>query len=378
MTDLPPPTTAPAGWYPDPEGSPIPRYFDGRTWAPPTGHACHGHPSPGRAGFATVRPANRREPHSTLPLPAAVGALVILLGSLVGGRLLIDVLVRFDWPVLVYVAILTTVGYGPSVAWCWYVSRRWGTGRLAADIGLRFRWSDLGWGPVIWIAAVISQIIVAAVVLVARIPTSSNTEGISEMDADRSYVIALLVTAVIAAPVVEEMVFRGVVLRGFLGRMAAALAIGLQAVLFGLVHFDPVRGSGNIGLVLILSAVGAALGVAAFLLRRIGSVILAHAIFNGVVLAVVLTGFADRLQDAADRSAPGAAAVAQVDVAQFAVVTQFDVTQIGVVDQADTVHPGGDHEQAVRTDQCRRTGCEGVGVDHRGVLHGGERFVGDR
>ena len=48
------------------------------------------------------------------------------------------------------------------------------------------------------------------------------------------------------------------------------------------------RGAGNIGLVLVLAAVGVAFGGAAYLLRRIGPTILAHAIFNGVVMAVVL------------------------------------------------------------------------------------------
>ena len=34
MNALPPPTTAPAGWYPDPTSDGRMRYFDGRAWAP--------------------------------------------------------------------------------------------------------------------------------------------------------------------------------------------------------------------------------------------------------------------------------------------------------------------------------------------------------
>ena len=49
------------------------------------------------------------------------------------------------------------------------------------------------------------------------------------------------------------------------------------------------RGTGNIGLVLVLGAVGVVFGGAAYLLRRIGPTILAHAIFNGVVMVIVLT-----------------------------------------------------------------------------------------
>lgn len=238
-----------------------------------------------------------RPPHPTMPLPAALGALGVLLVSLVGGRFLVDALVGFGWPLVVYVAILSIVGYGPSLWWCGYASRRWGTGALLHDLGARPRWSDLGWGPVVWMGAVLAQLAVGAVVVAAGIPTGSNVDGMSELTADRTYVIALLVTAVIAAPVVEELVFRGVVLRGLLSRFGAVAALALQGVLFGVVHVDPVRGADNIGLAMVLSGVGVALGVAAYLLRRIGPTIVAHAIFNGVVLALVLTGVLDRLQD---------------------------------------------------------------------------------
>ncbi len=270
---LPPPTSAPAGWYPDPVNGGI-RYFDGRAWAP-------------------LAPAfEQREAHPDLPIAAAVGALLILLASLILGRALIEVLVRFDWPVLVYIVLLTLVGYGPSVAWCWYVRRRWAGGR-SAGIGWRFRWSDLGWGPLTYIAAFGSQVVVAALVLLLDIPLSSNVDDVSELDVDRAYLVATVITAVVAAPVVEELVFRGVVLRGLLSRLGAVLAIALQGVLFGVAHVDPVRGAGNIGLAMVLSAVGVALGAAAYLTRRIGATVVAHAIFNGVVMIIVLTGVLD-------------------------------------------------------------------------------------
>jgi membrane protease YdiL (CAAX protease family) len=335
MTQFPPPTTGPAGWYDDPEGASTLRYFDGRAWGPPP---------------ATHHVAPPVPDHPTLPLPAAVGAIVILVVSLLGGRLLIDALVSFEWPVLVYVTLLTAVGYGPSLWWCRYVSIRWGTGRVASDVGLRFRWADLGWGPLIWISAVMSQVVVAAIVLAVGVPTSSNTEGVSEVQADRAYVVALLITAVVAAPIVEEMVFRGVVLRGLLGRMAPWLAVAAQALLFGAAHVDPVRGSGNLGLAVILSAVGAAFGVAAYLLRRIGPTVLAHAIFNAVVLTIVLTGVVDDLQSRLDEGS---------------------VAQRAVVDQPHVAEPDGDEESAPGRHPTR--GFERVRIDESDIVDPGER-----
>jgi hypothetical protein len=84
------------------------------------------------------------------------------------------------------------------------------------------------------------------------------------------------------------------VMRGLRARLGAMATVILQAVFFGAAHFDPVRGTGNIGLVMVLSSVGAAFGLGAYLLRRIGPTIVAHAIFNGVVLIIVLTGANDR------------------------------------------------------------------------------------
>ena len=258
-------------------------------------------------------PAAPRAPHPTLPIQVAVGAVVVLSVSLLASKYVLDALVGFEWPIVVYVVLLALLGYGPSLVWCKVASDRWGTGQVGRDLGLTPRWTDLAWGPLVWITAVGCQIVIGVLVLVLDIPVSNNTDGITELQADRTYVVSIVITAVIAAPLVEELVFRGLVLRGLLSRTHAVAAVALQAVLFGLAHVDPVRGAGNIGLVLVLSGVGAAFGGAAYLLRRIGPTVVAHAIFNGVVLAIVLSGVADRLEDesATDRPDVGTQLVEQ-------------------------------------------------------------------
>jgi len=79
-----------------------------------------------------------------------------------------------------------------------------------------------------------------------------------------------------------------VVLRGLLSKWPPAVAIAAQALVFGAAHFDPVRGAGNIGLIMVLAAVGGVLGVAAYHFRRIVPTMIAHAIINAVAMAVVL------------------------------------------------------------------------------------------
>jgi membrane protease YdiL (CAAX protease family) len=267
---LPPPTGAPAGWYADPYGRPGLRYFDGRHW---TGHVA-----------STGAPAAHRQ----LPIVVAIGAVVVLLVSLIASRILLEHIVQFGWPIVVYVAINVAIGYGPSIWWCWYATGRWGSGSRRDDLGLRFRWSDLGWGPVVWLSAMVGEAVVATLITAFDVPLTSNTEGVGELRLDRTYVISILVTAVVAAPIVEETVFRGLMLPGLLSRMPWVAAVVVQGLLFGLAHIDPARGVGNIGLAMVLAAVGIVFGGAAYLLRRIGPTMLAHAILNAVVLTVVL------------------------------------------------------------------------------------------
>lgn len=308
----------------------------------------------------TARRQAAQKPAPTLPLAVAVGAIGVLSGSLIVSKYLLDSIVGFGWPVAVYVSMLAAVGYGPSLWWCWFASRRWGTGDLGTDIGLTPRFTDLGWGPVIWLGAIGAQLVVGAVIVALGVPLVGNTEGIEEISADRTYVVSLVVTAVIAAPVVEEMVFRGVVMRGLRSRLPMVAVVVLQGLLFGAAHIDPVRGVGNVGLVLVLAGVGVTFGVAVALLGRIGPSIVAHALFNGAVLLVVLTGVADRL-DGASASAG---------------------EQVGVVDQANVTEPGGDGD--AHLSRAPMVGLEPidraqvVGVEHGDVVEVCKRLVVDR
>ena len=198
----------PTGWFPDPWNNTAVRFWDGRAW---TGHV--------------AVPVEAPQPHPTLPIRAAWGAVITLLVSLIASRYLLRAISGFEWPIAVYVAILAVIGYVPSLLWCWYASRRWGTGRFRADVGLTARWVDLGWGPITWAACLVAQIVVGLIVVLTKIPFTSNVEDVGEVRADRGYVVSLLVLAVIAAPIAEEIVFRGVVLRGLLSRTGVVAAV---------------------------------------------------------------------------------------------------------------------------------------------------------
>lgn len=291
---------------------------------------------------------------ATLPMVAAWGAIGVLTASLFLSKYALDAVVDYGWPVALYVALLAVIGYGPSLWWCRFASDRWGTGDLGQDIGLRPRWSDIGWGPVVWLCALGAQLAVAAIVVGFDIPIENNTDGFSQLQADRTYVISLVITAVIAAPIVEEMVFRGVVMRGLRSRLPMLLVIIFQGLLFGAAHVDPVRGAGNIGLVMVLSGVGIALGGATAIIGRIGPAIAAHALFNGVILLVLLTGLVDRLQDTSSAE-------------QVVVVDQPHRTDAD--GERDPARPGSAKFEGQRFDR-----LQGVRFEDRDVVEFGQRF----
>ena len=270
----PSPQWSPAGWYSDPLDVSGVRYWDGFAWTPYT---------------ALAQAQTRREPFRPLPVQAALVALAVTVVTLIASKYLLQWIVRYEWPILVYTAIGLITAYGPMLGSCWWISKKWGTGSLREDVGLKFRVVDCGWGPLTWISAVVAQVLAALLILAFKVPVISNTEGISRHPLDRTYVISFALLAVVAAPIVEELVFRGLIMRGLRSVFPAWLAVGLQGVLFGAAHFDPVRGMGNIGLVAILSAVGIVLGGSAYLVRRLAPTMIAHALFNSLVFVILMT-----------------------------------------------------------------------------------------
>ena len=154
------------------------------------------------------------------------------------------------------------------------------------SLAFRVRKVDIGWGLLVWLAIIVGNRALMTVIDLLHVPMSSNVR-IGDESPARNLLIASTLVAVVAAPFVEEIIFRGVVLRSLRSVMPTKLAIVVQGALFGLAHVQAAFGAGNLGLVLLLSWAGAALGFAAHHFRRLGPSICAHASLNAVVFLVV-------------------------------------------------------------------------------------------
>ena len=176
--------------------------------------------------------------------------------------------------------------YGGTVIALVLVSRRKGLGSLAADFGFRIRAADWWVLPA---GALLEVSLAIALLPLQHLGGGKTQEVVNELhDASGAKLAVLAVGAGLIAPVVEELLFRGLLLRALLRRVPATAAVGISAVSFALLHLvDP-----SIGTVIALpalAAVGVVSGVLAVRSGDLSKSILLHAGFNLVTVLAELS-----------------------------------------------------------------------------------------
>ncbi len=160
------------------------------------------------------------------------------------------------------------------------VSRRFGTGDLRRDYGLRTGRGDWLGFPI----GVVTQLVFVPLVSLPVIwLLGKRSDELSEPARELTGraqgfgVVLLALLVVLLAPVVEELFFRGLVLRSIQARYDDTLALLGSALLFGLAHFQLLQ-------LPALVMFGLVAGYCAQRTGRLGMSIYAHAGFNAVTV----------------------------------------------------------------------------------------------
>lgn len=213
---------------------------------------------------------------------AIVGYLVAIVGSSLVAAIVLAVSGGRDLGLgglaLTQVALWAGFLGAPIVA-----ARRRGSGSLRRDFGLAVRPRDAAVGVPIGLAA--QLLLVPLIYLPFR--RLFDTEDLSRparelLDkASGAELVALAVALVVVPPVVEELFFRGLLLRAWERRATTTWAVTGSAVVFGASHFEPLQFPA-------LAAVGGVFAVLAVRAGRLGPAIWAHAAFNAATVAALV------------------------------------------------------------------------------------------
>jgi uncharacterized protein len=185
---------------------------------------------PGRV--RSVQPAPSTRPRVRWGIGDFLIAFVV--GAVVGG--VAGGLVQHGTTLTPTVLVVSLVAQeSATIAYLMWASRAKGLGSLRADFGLTVRLEDIGWffgGLGLQLAALIPTAL-----LVAVHGHAAKQEVVKSAEQAHGIAIPFIVLGVgVLAPLTEELLFRGALLRSMLRRMSPALAVFWSAVVFGLVH----------------------------------------------------------------------------------------------------------------------------------------------
>lgn len=210
-----------------------------------------------------------------------VGGLVAAAVVSVSGYSTTDTADRPLW-----VTVVSLIGlWGPLIIGLALLSAQLGSGSWAVDYGARFKPVDLVGVPL----GVLTQLVLLRLVywpLVEWWPDTFSQDRLEENArdlydrADGVWIVALVLVIALGAPVVEELVYRGLLQGSLRRRVADGLAMVLVAMLFALIHLRPVEYPGLFAFALVV-------GACRMMTRRLGMSIAAHIAFNSTGLLIV-------------------------------------------------------------------------------------------
>lgn len=264
------------GWRPDPHDRFAYRWWDGSAW---TAYVTNG----GDAQWDSAPITEVVERSPGLPgIGMAVAGYALGVAGAFGVHAALDASPSTE---LVVSSLALWVGLLGAVA---IVSRVRGTGSVVVDFAFRFRWSDIGFGVA---ASLVGRVLAGYAVSPFPLPRAGRGrgDGPSIFDGQKSTTVWLILIFVvcIGAPLVEELFFRGLVQRRLVGRLGVVPGIAIASLLFGAAHLIAWSGPITLAYAWAVAAGGLVLGGSYHSSGRLGTSIIAHALFNAQALLAI-------------------------------------------------------------------------------------------
>jgi hypothetical protein len=180
------------------------------------------------------------------------------------------------------------------IAWLALTARRKGTGSMRDDFGLELRRPARAWladVPYLFFGVGLQIVAVLPIYWLERIYGHEAEQSVVEVadNASTWEVPLLAIGIVLLAPLAEELLFRGVLLRALCRKYSPTLAVFVSALVFGLVH---AAGDPSVGTLIALPAlvlVGLVCGYQAVRTGTLSRSILIHMGFNALSAVVLFT-----------------------------------------------------------------------------------------
>ena len=184
---------------------------------------------------------------------------------------------------ILFVAVAATwIAY---LAGAWWASKQAGSGRPVDDYRIRFAPVDIVGVPL----GVLTQLVLVPLVywpLVELWPDTFSDDKLTETAerlvdrADGAGVVLLVLMVCLFAPIVEEIIYRGMLQGSFADRFDQKVALVAAALWFTIIHFRPVEYPGLFVFALVV-------GAGFVMTGRLGLPIVTHIAFNATGLALV-------------------------------------------------------------------------------------------
>jgi membrane protease YdiL (CAAX protease family) len=188
------------------------------------------------------------------------------------------------WP-LRTIALLQIPYDGALAAVAILAVQRKGMG-VVRDLRARMRWPDIPIGLAFGLVAqVLGNLLYLPIYWSTNVTSDDVTEPAKTLTdkatGNAGGVVLLVLVTVVMAPIVEELFFRGLVLRSAERRWGTGWAIAFSSVLFGITHFEALQ----LPPLILFGLIAALLTVRT---GRLGPAIWAHVGFNALAVATLL------------------------------------------------------------------------------------------